>query len=125
MLNASQTGGPTMATSRPGLEAAYAELRRLGYDAAVFDFHFLTHEGQQVEAAPHRARVNITCTENNMHKVYDAVDGEWQTAFCADVQEGMFGPPPKGVPFNQEQAKQSAGNNRKAVAGSTPGRLWK
>ena len=71
-----------MATNHPGMEACYAQLRDMGYDAAVFDFHFLTQDGQDISKAPHRARVIITCTENNMHKTYEAVDGAWTSEFC-------------------------------------------
>ncbi len=36
-----------MATNHPELEACYAQLREIGYDAAVFDFNFLTQEGRR------------------------------------------------------------------------------
>jgi hypothetical protein len=125
MLNPGNQEGSAMATKQPGMDAAYAELRKLGYDVAVFDFHFLTHDGLKLDAAPHLARVIITCTENNMHKVYEAVDGGWHALFCADVRAGMFGPPPKGVPFDEVHAKGLARSDRNAVSANPPGRLWK
>ncbi len=114
-----------MATHQPGLEALYDELRELGYDAAVFDFNFITKEGEEIHAAPHRGRVIITCTENNMHKTYVAVDGAWRAQFCQDVRDGMFGPPPKGVPFDEERAHELAQRDQRAGAETAPGRLWK
>jgi hypothetical protein len=82
----------------PDLESAYARLRELGYDERVFDFNFLTHEGAKVEVAPHRARVIVTNTENQTQRIYNAVDGKpWTDAFCDDVQNGVFGGPPRGA----------------------------
>lgn len=114
-----------MATNHPELESCYAQLRAMGYDAAVFDFNFLTDDGKHIHHAPHRARVIITCTENNMHKTYEAVDGEWKREFCDDVRAGMFGPPPKGVPFDEAHAKQLARTARHGGVVSEPRRLWK
>src|SRR5262245_6521280 len=103
-----------MATNLPGMETCYEQLREMGYDVAVFDFNFLTEDGKDVEQAPHRARVIITCTENNMHKAYEAVDGAWKHEFCDDVRAGLFGPPPKGVPFDEEYAMRLARTPRHA-----------
>lgn len=114
-----------MATNHHGMDAVYAELRELGYDVAVFDFNFITRDGGEIHTAPHRARVIITCTENNMHKTYVAVDGQWHAEFCRDVREGMFGPPPKGVPFDEHRAHELARRDVQAGAETAPGRLWK
>lgn len=114
-----------MATNHPGMEACYRKLRELGYDVAVFDFNFLTDDGKDIHHAPHRARVIITCTENNMHKTYEAVDGGWKQQFCDDVEAGLYGPPPKGVPFDEAHAKRLAGTPRHGSTVSEPRRLWK
>jgi len=103
-----------MATYEPGIEAVYDALGRLGYDVTVFDFNFVTQDGRENAAAPHQARVLITCTENSMHKIYNAVDGAWHTQFCEDIRTGLFGPPPKGVPFGEDRTRQLADMDRKA-----------
>jgi hypothetical protein len=81
------------------LEDIYSQLRSMGYYVAVFDFNWITQEGEEISAAPHRARVIITNTENARQKSYDVAAGNsWKNDFCGDVRNGAFGPPPRGVP---------------------------
>ncbi len=81
------------------LEDIYSQLSAMGYYVAVFDFNWITQEGEEISAAPHRARVIITNTENARHKSYNVAAGAaWKHEFCRDVRDGAFGPPPRGVP---------------------------
>ncbi len=80
------------------LEDVYRRLREWGYYVAVFDFNWITEEGEAIHAAPHRARVIITNTENATQRSYNVAGPSWKDEFCGDVRNGAFGPPPRGVP---------------------------
>jgi len=82
----------------PDLEDAYQRLRQLGFNEAVFEFIYITQEGQKVEVAPHRARVLVRNTENLEHRIYDAAGEEpWAARFSQDVKAGVYGQPPRGA----------------------------
>lgn len=84
------------------LDFVYAELERLGYDAAVFAFESALPNNKVGKASPdHDADVLVTNTENRVQKHYrSASDSVWSDSFCRDLRAGRYGPAPKGVPFH-------------------------
>lgn len=85
-----------MPIDRSKLHDVSRRVEELGYDAAVFAFEYDPHDGR-----PHRvAEVLVANTENAQQKRYDAEDDTtWRSQFIHDLEAGVFGPPPKGVPF--------------------------
>jgi len=82
----------------PDLEDAYRRLRQIGFSQAVFEFIYITQEGQKVEVAPDRARVLVRNTENLTQRIYNAAEGPpWTESFVEDVKAGVYGQPPKGA----------------------------
>jgi hypothetical protein len=92
--------GPVPKSPQLGhLEFVYDELKRLGYDAAVFAFESTLPNGKVGRASPdHDADVLVTNTENRVQKHYRSSSGVvWSDSFCRDLRAGEFGPAPKGV----------------------------
>lgn len=95
--------GPTpKAPELAHLDFVYAELQRLGYDAAVFSFESTLPNDKVGKASPdHDADVLVTNTENRVQKHYRSSSGPvWSDQFCEDLRTGKYGPAPKGVPFS-------------------------
>lgn len=101
-----------MANDREELKEVYVRLQAMGYYEAVFDFNFITHDGKEPHTDPSNANVIVTCTENNVHRTYDAADHHtWVQQFADDVRDGVFGPAPRGVqrPYDIAPGRPSAG----------------
>jgi hypothetical protein len=95
--------GPTpKAPELAHLDFVYAELKRLGYDAAVFAFESTLPNDKVGQASPdHDADVLVTNTENRVQKHYRSSSTlVWSDRFCEDLRAGRYGPAPRGVPFH-------------------------
>lgn len=87
-----------MAVDQSRLKDISSRLEALGYDPAVFAFERDPHAGpSHSHIGP---EILVANTENAKQVRYKAGDDlAWRSQFIEDVRCGLFGPPPKGVPF--------------------------
>lgn len=88
-----------MPVDQSKLKDVSSRLEALGYDAAVFAFEYDPHDG--AGTAHIGPEILVANTENAKQMRYKADDDiAWRSQFIEDLRAGVFGPPPKGVPFD-------------------------